>query len=201
MKNSKSVTSKAMLNKAAPAPQKVDNTTALLVQLKKGNNSISSLKKGIIIAQLIKKHKMNPSAISKKSGISNATVYNAKKLSDMPEKVFNYVKEGLISPSEALTLSRNQPTDTAFIKSVETFIKMRKAAEKRKAKSNENFHNISATMSRKEQSLEVKVLNSEERSKLRKQLEQILAPLLPKRLSKDRIDMAATQLTDFIGLA
>lgn len=201
MKNSKSVPSKTMSHKAAPAPKKVDSTTALLVQLKKGNHSISSLKKGIIIAQLINRHNMNPSDISEQSGISNATVYNAKKLSEMPEKVFNYVKEGLISPSEALTLSRNQPTDTTFIKAVEKFIKMRQAAEKRKAKANENFHNVSATMSRKEQSLEVKILNSEERSKLRKQLERILAPLLPKKLSKDRINMAATQLTDFVGLA
>lgn len=168
-------------------------TAALFERLKRGT-SIDTFKKAIIVAELRKKHNMDPEKIAKESGMSTAHVYNMFKLDEMPVKVRQYIKEGRIGATDALHLARKQPNDKTFLEEVESFIK-----EKESASPSNRLH-TDAALIRKSHVLNGR-LTGPERKKFSERLKTLIENFSPVKVSNSKLNMCTSMVSQIIGVA
>lgn len=186
MKNGKSST---VRHKAASVTVQNHDVSLLIERLKRGGHKNETLKKSYIISKLRNKYNVPIYEIVQLSNYKKAQVYNLSKISEMPAKVKVYIKEGRINPTDACSLSRNQPTEKAFIETVKSFIK--------KSDKNHNHHvALDANIMRKEQMFAGRP--SVKNSELTNQLGKLLKEFSLKRISAAKLRMATNVVSQLI---
>ncbi len=197
MNKQKSVSKKAQLNKAkivnaqkakikATEKKEIDS---LLSKLKTGNDHHdNTLKKSIVVAQLKSKN-LRPDAIARLTGISQAHIYNMLKVNRMPEIVQEFIKEGRIGASDALHLARNQANDDSFVETVKSYIIDKESASKQ-------THD--AHMTRKEQMMKPKKISSDDKNRLKEQLEELISAFSPSRISPIKLRLCTNMITQMV---
>lgn len=185
MKNGKSST---VRHKTASVTVQNHDVSLLIERLKRGGPRKEALKKSFIISKLRNKYNVPVDEIVQMSNYKKAQVYNLTKLSEMPAKVKMYIKEGRINPTDACALSRNQPTEKAFIETVESFIK--------KSGKSKTSVSLDANIMRKEQMFAGRP--SVKNSELMNQLGNLLKDFSLKRISAAKLRMATNVVSQLI---
>jgi len=194
MSTTKSVPSKSRAQKAS---RPIDGTAQLFARLKRsGGSNDSTYKKSIVVASLINKHHVRPEKIAEVSGISQAHIYNMKKISEMPEVVRNYIKEGQLGASDALQLARKQKNDESFIADVENFLKVKE----KEPNSTQSFRSFTiSALKRDHAANNAKKISPEKRSELKTQLEELISQFSPNRIPVGRIRACTNIITQLIA--
>ena len=160
----------------------------LYTYVKRGDFNHNSLKKSAVIATL-RKRGDTPEKIAAKTDICIAQVYNHLKINGLPENIRDYIREGRIPATDVLQLKRNQPTDKAFIKEVERYIRMKE----------KSVLPMDSNITKKEQSFAKKGVATEKQHKFITELENLLGKYSPFKVTKQKINLAAGILNQVIS--
>lgn len=179
--------SKLNPHKSGNAVPPMEDAQILLERLKRGGVSTNTYKKSIIVASLIKKHKMGLEDIVDKSGLSQASIYNMRKLDAMPAKIKQFIKEGRIHSTDVLKLARKQRNEKDFIDTVQRFIKDKESSALR---------HTDADLVRKDQMFqEIKSVATDK--KLKNQVEKLVSSWAP-QLSATKLQLYTKMITQTI---
>ncbi len=158
----------------------------LIDQLKKEGERSDTFKKSKIVASLMKSG-LKPKAISQKTGISPAHVYNMSTINNMPEKVKHLIKENRIQSTDALKLSRKQRNEKEFIDTVEKFIKDKESSLTK---------HVDADILRKEQVFQQASTTNLD-TKIKNKVEKFVGSMVP-TLSPTKLEIYTTWITQTI---
>mgnify|MGYP003420459684 CR=1 FL=1 len=182
-------TSSSKLNpsKSGNAAHPGQDAKILLERLKRGGDSNNTFKKSIIVASLIKKHNMDIEDIVDQSGLSQASVYNMRKLDAMPAKIKQFIKEGRIQSTDVLKLARKQRNEKEFIDTVQRFIKDKESS---------TAHHMDADLVRKEQMFQQNKSTVVDK-RLKTQVEKLVSSWAP-QLSATKLQLYTKMITQTI---